>query len=100
MIPLFAANLTPRLHTPTSNARITLWTDLAISILATFFPRQSYLPLLNVNKVLFIFLAFSPSPSHLRAEYVSTFTKGVRSVMQDGTINANIGSGGDVVGRR
>ena len=63
-----------------------------------FFPRQLYLPLPNVNKVFFIFLTFSSSPSHLSgAEYVNIFAKDVRSVMQDGTVNANIGSGGDVL---
>jgi hypothetical protein len=40
----------------------------------------------------FIFLTFFSSPSHLRAEYVSTF-----KVVQDGTVTANIGSGGDVL---
>jgi hypothetical protein len=70
---------------------------LAISIPATFFLRQLPLPLLNVSKVFFIFLTFFSSPSHLQAEYVNTFAKGVCSVMQDGTVNANIGSGGDVL---
>ena len=54
------------------------------------------MPLLSANKVFFIFLTFSSSPSHLRAKYVNTLAKDVRSV-QDGTVNANIGSGGDVL---
>jgi hypothetical protein len=70
---------------------------LAISIPATFFLRQLPLPLLNVSKVFFIFLTFSSSPSRLWAEYVNTFAEDVCSVIQDGTVNANIGSGGDVL---
>jgi hypothetical protein len=92
-----AVNLRPRLHTLTSNARITLGTNLAISILAMFFPRQLYLPLPNVNKMFFVFPAFSSSLSYLSGRNMSTSLPMIRSVMQDQTVNANIGSGGDVL---